>query len=313
MMPSDDPFDSSILPPARQGSVVALGNFDGVHLGHGAVLRTALTQAQQKGGGVQALTFEPHPRFLFQKDEAPFLLTPPDMKARLLKEVGADEVVVLPFTPAFAALSAEDFVKHVLLETYAPAHVVVGFDFVFGAARTGNCALLRDLLASHGIGLSEVPPWKDTRGQVVSSTRVREALRRGDPLLARQLLGRPFAIEGKVLHGDKRGQEIGFPTANIDMGPFIRPLFGVYAAKVRHAGDEEAKPAVVNIGVRPTVDGSRELMEAHILDFDQDIYGQNWSIELWAFMRPEKKFPDLEALKVQIAKDAAEAHRFSGL
>ncbi len=313
MTPLDDPFDSSSLPPARQGGVVALGNFDGVHVGHKAVLRTACIQAEKKDLAVRALTFEPHPYSLFQKENNPFLLSPLDIKARLLKAAGAEEVAVLPFTQVFAALSAEDFIKKVLLEAYAPAHVVVGFDFAFGAGRSGNSQLLRDVLTAHGIGLSEVPPWKDMRGEIVSSSRVREALKRGDPPLARQLLGRPFALEGTVLHGDKRGREIGFPTANIDMGPYIRPFFGVYAAKARHVGDEKAWPAVVNIGVRPTVDGSRELMEAHILGFDQDIYGQNWSIELWAFMRPEKKFPDLDALKAQIALDAAEAHRFSGL
>jgi riboflavin kinase/FMN adenylyltransferase len=290
---------------------VAIGNFDGVHLGHAAVLHAATALAHHRGGEVHALTFEPHPCLVLEKEKEPFLLTPLDVKTRLLRAAGADAVLVAPFTKTFAGLSPDSFVEEILLASYAPEHVVIGHDFAFGARRSGTLKALQEALLPHGIGVSEVPPWRDQSGEVISSTRVRGALRRGDPLLARQLLGRPFALEGEVLHGDKRGRTIGFPTANIDMGPYVRPLYGVYAGRARKVGEETAFPALVNIGIRPTIGGARELLEAHLIGFEREIYGETWQIELWGFIRPEQKFASLDDLRAQIVEDAAAAHRFA--
>lgn len=298
--------------PEKQGGVVALGNFDGVHLGHQAVLRAAHVRAEKEALSISALTFDPHPYEVFRTLDEPFLLTPTREKIDLLQEFGADEVAVLPFTSQLASLTPQGFVEEILVKGFAPKHVVVGFDFVFGARRAGGRDELRELLKPHSIDVLDVPPWHDRGGGVVSSTRIRDALRRGDPLLARQLFGRPFSLTGEVIHGQQRGRELGFPTANIALGDYVHPKFGVYAGKVHRKGHDESWPAVINVGNRPTVDGECELIEAHILGFDRDIYGQEWTVELWAFLRAEHKFSSLDFLKTQIAKDIEQAHRFVG-
>ncbi len=296
--------------PVTNGGVVAIGNFDGMHLGHHAVLHAAHVRAEHESLSVAALTFDPHPYEVFDENYEPFLLTTTADKVALLEEAGAQEVAIMPFTRQFAALTPQGFVEEILVKGFAPKHVVVGFDFVFGARRAGDKTVLRDLLAPHGIDVLDVPPWHDTVGESVSSTRIRQALRRGDPLLARQLLGRHFSMTGTVIHGKQLGREMGFPTANISLGDYVHPLFGVYAGKAHRKGDDKIWPAVINVGNRPTVDGAHELIEAHILGFDQDIYDQDWSVELWGFLRPEQKFTSIEQLKEQISCDIAQAQHF---
>ncbi len=290
-----------------KGGVAALGNFDGVHLGHRDVVRAAVLKAKELGLSAYATTFHPHPYLFFQKEKKPFRLTPFNAKIRLLKEAGADEVVALPFTPEMAAMSAEDFIDRVLVETLEVKHVAVGFNFVFGAGKRGTDALLKEKLEPLGIGVTEVPPRLDASDDVISSSRIRAALAAGELANANAMLGRPFSIEGEIIHGQQRGRLLGMPTANIALGDYVRPLFGVYAVLARRAGEAVFFPGVANIGLRPTIGDHQELLEFHILDFDGDLYGQHWEVELRVFLRPEKKFSGLDELKthMQLDKEAA--------
>jgi len=293
--------------PVATGGVLALGNFDGVHLGHREVIRAAHKEAQKLGVETHVLTFEPHPYSLFKKEGGPFLLTKPSVKHRLLLEAGADRVITLPFTPVFGAKTPEEFIHDVLIEGCAVRHVVVGFDFVFGQGRGGDRDALRLKLKPLNVGVTEVPPFRDAKGEVISSSRIRAALRQGKPGVAQTLLGRPFALQGVVQRGDQRGRTLEFPTANIDLENIVRPAYGAYAVKARHVGFGETFLGVANIGKRPTVGGTHELLECFLFDFDKEIYGEEWEVELHHFLRGEKTFPDLIALKYQIAQDVAAA------
>jgi riboflavin kinase/FMN adenylyltransferase len=305
------------LPPASQGSVIAIGNFDGVHRGHQAVIGDAVRRARANSHPSAVLTFEPHPRRFFRPDTPPFLLTRLRTKARVLAALGVDNLFVLRFNAALAAFSAEDFIDRILVEGLRASQVVVGYDFVFGKARRGNPDLLRDRLAARGIAAMVMPPVAaphaepdgDSEGLIYSSTGVRDALRAGDPRAAARLLGRPFEIEGRVRRGDARGRLLGFPTANIWLGDYLRPALGVYAVKVRV--DEVSAPAnltgVANLGLRPTFGGAEPRLEVHLFDFHGDLYGRRLAVELVDFLRPERKFEGIEALKAQIAADATAA------
>jgi riboflavin kinase/FMN adenylyltransferase len=263
------------------------------------------------------LTFEPHPRRFFRSDTPPFLLTRLRTKARVLKALGVDNLFVLRFNAALAGFSAEDFIDRILIEGLRASQVVVGYDFVFGKARRGNPDLLRDRLAARGVGALVMPPVAaphaepdgDSEGLIYSSTGVRDALRAGDPRAAARLLGRPFEIEGRVRRGDARGRLLGFPTANIWLGDYLRPALGVYA--IRAKVDEPASPAnltgVANLGLRPTFGGSEPRLEVHLFDFQGDLYGRRLAVELVDLLRPERKFDGIEALKAQIAADATAA------
>lgn len=284
--------------------VFALGNFDGVHLGHRAVLQAAKQKAQAMNCPTYAMTFTPHPCAFFQKETKPFRLTPCGPRVRLLKEAGADDVAVLPFTKELAALSAEDFIQTILIDLCRAQHVTVGFDFVFGADRRGDRDLLRQKLNPLGIGVTEVPPFRDEGGEIVSSSRIREALWTGDIPLANALLGRPFSIEGTIILGDQRGRTLGMPTANMALDGTIRPLFGVYAVTARRVGSSAFLPGVANIGCRPTINDHTELLETHLFDFERDIYGEEWEIFFHAFLRSEQKFTSLDVLKAQMQTDA---------
>jgi len=288
---------------AAQGGVFALGNFDGVHRGHHAVIQAALAYAREQRLPAHVLTFEPHPRQILDPSADPFRLTPAPVKTRLLKALGIDDVITLDFTSALAALSAEDFVTRVLIGRYRVQHIVAGFDFVFGHRRGGNLHNLRSLSSPHGAGVIDVPAQRDEKGEIISSSRARAALRQGDVATARAILGRPWSIAGTVEPGDNRGNVLGFPTANIALGEYLRPLFGVYTAMARPIGKETSLPGVVNIGIRPTVGGGGERLELHLFQPYSDLYGQEWEVELHHFIRPEQVFPDLEALRDQIAKD----------
>ena len=297
---------SAGVPDRFRGSVVALGNFDGFHLGHQAVVGRAVARAAHEGRPALVATFDPHPVRFFKPDCAPFRLTSLDQRQRLFGQAGADATLVFDFDAALAATGAEEFVR-LLAEEIGAAAVVTGDDFTFGARRSGNVSVLRDLGAAHGMAAETVAPVL-AQGEPVSSSRIREALGAGDPATATRLLTRPFAISGIVQHGDKRGRQLGYPTANLTLGDYQRPAYGIYAVRVSLAdGTEHA--GVANLGVRPTFDPPVELLEAFLFDFSGDLYGQRIDVALHHFLRPERKFDDMDALARQMRSDEAEARR----
>ncbi len=292
-----------------QGAVVALGNFDGVHRGHRTVIGTAQRIAREHGAPSAVMTFEPHPRSLFRPDEPPFRLTPFRVKARRIEALGVDLLVVCHFDDHFLHKTADAFIAEDLVGGLGVRHVVCGYDFLFGHMRAGDPALLRRAGAAHGFGVTEVGPVADPDGGVYSSTRVREALTAGRPREAAHILGTPWEIEGRVEPGDRRGRTIGFPTANVELGDYLRPAFGVYAVRagVDRGLDTRWHDGVANLGRRPTVGGSVERLETHLFDFSGDLYGQHLRVQLIEFLRPEQKFASFEALKEQIVRDAGAA------
>ena len=297
------------IPVEARGAVVALGNFDGLHLGHQKVIGEALRLAAELDAPCGVLTFEPHPRAYFQPDKPAFRLTPFRIKLRQLDAIGVDYLYLLSFDRAMAQRSPESFIVEVLGQGLEPIHLVVGYDFVFGKGRSGNAAMLGDLGRAAGFAVTSVPAAADAEGVVYSSTKVRERLAAGDPLGAAQILGRPWEIEGRVETGDKRGRLLGFPTANVAISGYLQPALGVYAVK---AGIDEGRgtrwlDGVANLGRRPTVGGTRVQLETHLFDFAGDLYGRHLRVALIDFIRPERKFDGLEALKAQIAADSAEA------
>jgi riboflavin kinase / FMN adenylyltransferase len=292
------------LPDEARNATVALGNFDGVHRGHAAVLRAA--HAARPDATLAVLTFEPHPRELFRPDDPPFRLTLSAERADALAALGVVVLYELPFDHPFSLMPAEAFVTEVLHEGLAARHLVCGPDFAFGHRKGGDTAFLSARAEALGIGLTLVPPVADAEGPL-SSSRIRRALRDGYPERAASELGRPWAIRGEVMHGDRRGRTIGFPTANIALGRHLEPARGVYAVTVR-LPDGSVLPGVANIGRRPTVNaGTESRLEANIFDFDGDLYGTDLTVALHAYLRPEQKFAGLDALRTQIAADATEA------
>jgi riboflavin kinase/FMN adenylyltransferase len=294
------------VPFEAHGTVVALGNFDGVHLGHQAVIRQAAEIAHSKKAPLAVLTFEPHPRSFIRPQDPPFRLTPFRIKTRHLQALGVDFVFELAFDAAMMARSAENFVSEILVGGLHIAHVVVGYDFCFGKGRAGNAALLTEFGGRHGFGVTSVAAAKSGAGPAYSSTLVREQLQAGDPKSAAATLGRPWEIEGRVEHGDARGRLLGFPTANIAIGEYMEPKLGVYAVMAIDGDDESAGwiKGVANLGRRPTVGGTRVQLEAHLFDFSADLYGKHLRVALIDFIRPEMKFDGLDALKTQIAADS---------
>ena len=294
------------IPPDARGATVALGNFDGVHRGHASVIRAA--HAARPDAPLAVLTFEPHPREVFRPDDPPFRLTLSPERADALAALDVDILYELPFNHEFSLMSADDFVDGVLNQGLGARHLVSGQDFAFGHRRGGGTGLLADRAEALGMGLTLVPPVTDAQGPV-SSTRIRRALQDGYPERATADLGRPWAIRGIVSHGDKRGRTIGFPTANVPLGRHLEPARGVYAVTIRLA-DGSVHDGVANIGRRPTVnEGPESRLEVNIFDFDGDIYGTDITVALNAYIRAEIKFSGLDALKAQIAADAAEARR----
>jgi riboflavin kinase/FMN adenylyltransferase len=301
----------SEIPVEARGAAVALGNFDGVHLGHQAVIAEAARLADELGTSCAVLTFEPHPREFFQPDKPAFRLTPFRIRLRQLEAIGVDYVYLLAFDQAMARRRPESFIVEVLGQGIEPAHVVVGYDFVFGQNRSGNAEMLGDLGRAAGFAVTSVSAAADSDGVVYSSTKIRERLTAGDPRGAALLLGRPWEIEGRVETGDKRGRLLGFPTANLAMGDYLHPSLGVYAVK---AGIDEGRgtrwiDGVANLGNRPTVGGTRVQLEVHLFDFSGDLYGKHLRVALIDFLRPEQKFAGLDALKTQISADSEEARR----
>ena len=300
----------SAVPERLRGGIVALGNFDGFHEGHQAVVGRAVARARTEGRPALVATFDPHPVRHFRPDAPPFRLTSLDQRQRLFAAAGADAMIVFHFGAELAATSAEDFVAQRLVGLIGAAGVVTGEDFTFGRGRGGNVEVLKRLGEAHGLSVDSVGPVVED-GEPVSSSRIREALMAGDCDTAARLLTRPFAIEGVVEHGDKRGRALGYPTANISLGSYLRPRFGVYAVRGRLPGGRVLEGAA-NLGIRPTFDPPRELLEPFFFDFDGDLYGQTVEVELIAFLRPEAKFDSIEALKDRMAADCAEARRALG-
>jgi riboflavin kinase / FMN adenylyltransferase len=299
------------IPAEARGAVVAVGNFDGIHRGHQAVVAAAAGIAKDLGATQAILTFEPHPREFFRPDQPPFRLTPLRIKVRQFEAMGIDNLFVLHFNAELAQKSAEAFVVEVLSEGLAVAHVVVGYDFVFGHGRRGTAALLADLGRLHGFGVTALPPVGGDQGDVFSSTRVREHLQAARPLEAGALLGRPWEIEGRVEHGQKLGRDLGYPTANMMLGEYLQPALGIYAVK---AGIDEGRgtvwhDGVASFGYRPTVGGTHLVFEVYLFDWSGDLYGRHLRVALIDYLRPEKKFDDLDALRAQIALDCDAARR----
>ena len=289
------------LPAALRGATVALGNFDGVHLGHAHLLRTA--HAARPGAPLAVLTFEPHPRAFFRQDDPPFRLTLPAERAAALAALGVQILYEIPFDQAFSEIDAEGFVDEVLHRGVGAAHLACGADFAFGHRRGGDAAFLAGRAEALAIGLTIVPRLGDAQGPI-SSTRIRRLLQDGYPERAASELGRHWAIRGPVTHGDKRGRTIGFPTANVPLGAHLEPARGVYAV-VATLADGRAVRGVANIGRRPTVnEGPESRVEAHLFDFAGDLYEQEIGVALHGFLRTERKFGSFPELKQQIELDA---------
>lgn len=295
------------IPAHLRGGVIALGNFDGFHRGHQAVVARARALASTEGRPLIVATFDPHPVRFFRPDVPPFRLTTLDQRARLFAAAGADAMLVFHFDAELARVTAEDFVADRIAARTGASAIVTGQDFTFGQGRSGNVGVLAALGPRYGIGAHAVAPVGDGDG-AVSSSRIRDALTQGECEAATALLTRPFAIEGIVQHGDKLGRELGFPTANLDMGSYLRPAYGIYAVRGRLPGGRIVGGAA-NLGVRPSFDPPKELLEPHFFDFSGDLYGQAIEVELVSFLRPEAKYEGLEALKAQIDRDCIEARR----
>ena len=294
------------IPESLRGAIVALGNFDGFHLGHQAVVNRAVARGHHERRPVIVATFDPHPVHFFKPDLPPFRLTTLDQRQRLFAHAGADAMLVFRFDRDLASMDAEEFVAEVLAERIGAAGVVTGDDFSFGKGRTGDVALLKKLGAKHCV-IAEAVAQVLVDGERVSSGRVRDALSVGDPGTATKLLTRPFAVEGVVERGDSRGRDLGYRTANLRLGDYQRPAYGIYAVRVRTDGDDHDHPGVASFGVRPTFEPPVELLEAHLFDFDRDLYGRTIEVDFCSYIRPEEKFDGIDALMAQMRRDEVAA------
>lgn len=285
-------------------AVIAIGNFDGVHRGHQALIDEAAKIAKETNKKLGILTFDPHPRVLFQPDQPPARITPLTLKAERLEKGGVDLLFSLSFDWPFASQTAAEFIQHVLIDGLGAAHVVVGYDFCFGQLRKGSA----DTIKEAGIPINVVSAIEDQKAEIISSSRVRSSLRNGDIDAANQLLGWEWEMRGTIFRGDRRGHELGYPTANILLKDTLHPAYGIYACKVQIEGEEEWLNAATNIGIRPMFEVSEGQVEAHILDFpDRDIYGKTLRVKPVARLRGEAKFNSLDDLIVQMEKDCVQA------
>ena len=295
------------IPENLKGSIVALGNFDGFHLGHQAVARRAVARAFHERRPAIVATFDPHPVRFFKPDLPPFRLTTLDQRERLFAHAGADGMLVFEFGEALRSTSAEEFITELLGKQIGAAGVVTGDDFTFGRARGGNVDLLRTLGAEHGIVAEAVAPVL-LGGERISSGRIREALAAGDIPTATRLLSRDFAIEGIVQRGDQRGRELGYPTANMSLGDYQRPRYGIYAVRGL-LPDGRVLDGAANLGIRPSFDPPKELLEPHFFDFAENLYDQVIEVQLIHFLRPEARYDGLDPLMAAIAKDCEDARQ----
>jgi|TARA_R100000501_G_scaffold10060_2_gene19921 riboflavin kinase/FMN adenylyltransferase len=299
-------FQDSPLPADLRGGFAALGNFDGFHSGHQAVVGEAQARARAKGGPSLVITFDPHPARLFQPDAPPLTLTTIPQRLDLFAAAGLDGTIVLAFDRAMAALSPKDFVRDVLHDRLALSGIVTGEDFTFGTQASGSARDLKRLGAVYDIEAIAVAPVNGVAGHRISSTRIRKALQAGNPQEAARMLSRPFTIRGEVEHGAKLGRSLGTPTANMRLGDYARPRYGVYAVR-GIMPDGARRDGVANLGIRPMIEPPVELLESWFFDWDGDLYGQTIDVELIAYLREERKLDGLDALKAQIARDAADA------
>ena len=297
------------LPEDFRNSSIAIGNFDGMHQGHCKVISRAGIFAHERGVPWGVLTFEPHPREIFDIDKPLFRLTPFDMKARQIEAMGVEFLVVIHFDTEFAKITAEEFVDQVIVQGFEASYVVSGFNFAFGHKRAGNTSFLQIKGEQFGFGTTGIKQVLDDTGEIISSTRIRKFLLDGNPRAAGNLLGRNYEIEGIVSQGDQRGRKIGFPTANIKLDDHMRIANGVYAIKARidRGPDTVWHDGVANLGYRPTFNGSQCVLETHLFDFDEDIYDAYLRVALIDFIRPEQKFDGVEGLTVQIKKDISQS------
>ncbi len=293
--------------------IITIGNFDGVHLGHRAILETVVGRARDLDGVAVVYTFDPHPRKVLRPANAPGLLTTLDQKVELLEEAGVDVVVVEPFTPEFAQTQANEFIQRCLHERLRPVEVYVGYDFHFGRDREGSMRMLTEQGPRLGFSVTIIPEVTMDDGDV-NSTRIRELLAEGRPERAARMLGRPFTVRGTVVRGDQRGRTLGFPTANLAPENEVLPASGVYAGHLQLLDEgnpprSDRLPAVMNVGRRPTFAGEETRAEAHVLDFDGDLYGRRVEISFSLRLRSEQKFESVEALKQQIGEDVEQGRR----
>jgi len=294
--------------------VLTVGNFDGIHLGHRAILETVVTRARERDGNAVVYTFEPHPRKVLQPDRAPRLLTTLEQKLELLEAAGIDAVVVEPFTLGFAKTPADAFIRKFLHEQVAPVEVYVGYDFHFGRDREGSMRMLTEMGPRLGFAVTIIPEVTVDAGDV-NSTRIRELLGGADVEKANEMLGRSYSIRGTVVAGERRGRELGFPTANLEAENEVLPAAGVYAGWARVLEGEqreigESRLVVTNVGTRPTFeDAGQVLAEAHFVDFEGDLYGTRIEVDFTHHLRAERRFDGVDALRAQIAADVLEARR----
>jgi riboflavin kinase/FMN adenylyltransferase len=296
------------LPPDAKGAAVAFGNFDGLHVGHQRVIADAAQAAGRLGAPLGVVTLEPHPLTLFNPDGPPFRLTNPHQMARIVAELGAERLYLLPFGHAMANLSDRAFVADILVGGLGVRHVAVGFDVTFGKDRSGDPAAMRRCGEAFGFSVSVTAEVDGDDGSKISSTAIRDALRAGEPIHAAKMLGRSFAIEGVVQKGQQLGRKLGIPTANVPLGEYVIPKLGAYATRTRLKDGRELA-GVANIGVNPTTGEVEPRLEVWLFDFDEDIYGETIETDLIAFLRPEEKFPSIEAMLRAIADDAARARK----
>jgi riboflavin kinase / FMN adenylyltransferase len=299
------------VPDHLKGSILALGNFDGFHLGHQAVVGRAVARGFHERRPVIVATFDPHPVNYFKPGLPPFRLTTLDQRERLFAHAGADAMLVFEFGAELASMDAEEFVSGVLGRRIGAAGVVTGDDFSFGKGRKGDVRLLERVGREHGV-IAEAVPQVMIDGERVSSGRIREALVAGDLGTATRLLTRDYAIEGVVQRGDARGRELGYPTANLALGDYQRPKYGIYAVRVT-LEDASEHPGVASLGVRPTFQPPQELLEAHLFGFDGDLYGRRIEVALHAFIREERKFESVDALVAQMREDETVARELLSL
>jgi len=295
------------VPNAYKGAVVAVGNFDGVHRGHQALIAEARRMAEERNAPLGVLAFEPHPQEFFRPSPESFRLTPFRAKARLVAELGADVMYALDFNTEMATMPAEDFVMNVLVGALGIGAIVVGKDFQFGKGRAGNTTMLAYMGEMEGFGVTIFDPVIAHGDDKISSTEIRDALKAGKPDIAARLLGHHWSVEARVEHGDKRGRTIGYPTANMKLTDVMKPAFGVYAVRANVLEDDHVASThggVANFGIRPMFETEVPLLETFLFDFSGDLYGKHMQVELIAYLRPEAKFDSVDALIAQMNMDA---------
>lgn len=296
-------------PEHARHSVLALGNFDGVHRGHQAILQYTIDTAKKNGSPSAVMTFCPHPLTVLRPDIPALNIMSFNQKAQTLERLGIDVLFALPFTLDFSRITAEDFIRMILVEQLQVRHLVIGHDFIFGHQRGGNADLLRAMAEECGYRLTQLSTIAEGE-EVFSSTRIRQYLTEGNIEQATRLLGHPYIIEGMVEQGKQRGRELGFPTANIHLSNYLHPKFGIYAAEVCIEGEEQWHKAAINIGINPSFDDVKPLLEVHILDVSQDLYSKKLQVKPLHYLRPEQVFDDMDALKAQMQKDCDQVQEY---